>query len=214
LITELEFSFLCACQERVIRTQEVVPLLAHHVGVLPEELFYHFAIPPRPTQHGLIDGSDWTFGPHGLECDLKNTQDGRFLQLEFGPHGRYDTFTGWGVLQFVMTTKSPWREFPELKAFLTKTLPPYNKRFGSHAKMKTLADRLEELQLVEVADQELCALKDKYTQIQPDGSRYISWPPEYKDYPPNFYLDTMVCYRWILSELGKQVVILGAQELG
>jgi hypothetical protein len=214
LITELEFSFLCACQEMVIRMKEMVPILAHHVRVLPEELLYHFVTPPRPKQSGLIDGSDWKFRPHGLECDLKNTRDGRFLLLEFGPHGRCDTFTGWGVLQFVMTTKSPWREFPELKAFLAETPPPHNERSGSHERMKTLADRLEALQLVEVADQERCALRDKYTQIKPDGNRYISWPPEYKDYPPNFYLDTMVCDRWILSELGKQVANTGAKELG
>ena len=54
--------------------------------------------------------------------------------------------------------------------------PPYNERSGSHSKMQSLADRLEELRLVEVADRELCALKDKYTQVQLDGSRVVPLP--------------------------------------
>jgi len=50
-------------------------------------------------------------------------------------------------------------------------------------------------QEVEVADRDLCALKDQYTQVQPDGSRAVSWPPECKDYPQYFYWDTLVCDR-------------------
>ena len=34
--TQLEFSFLHACQEAVFRQQELVPLLAHHLGVRPD----------------------------------------------------------------------------------------------------------------------------------------------------------------------------------
>jgi hypothetical protein len=116
----------------------MVPLLAHHLGVAPEEVFYRWIRSPGCEQSGSIAGSDWRYFFHGLECDLKNVCDGRFLRLDFGPNGRYDTFTGWGILQFIMTTKHPWHEFPELKAFLAAGPEPCNERSGSHHKMAGL----------------------------------------------------------------------------
>jgi hypothetical protein len=213
LITKLEFSFLCACEEAVSRQQELMPLLAYYLRVKPEEVFYHWAIPPRCKQVGVLGDTGWKYFFHGSECDLKNTRDGRFLRLDFGPHGRFDTFSGFGILQFVMTSIAPWREFPELRTFLAETPPPYNELSGSHAKMVTFADRIQELKLVEVADPKLCELVKKYTHIQPNGSHVTSLPNEFNNPAERNFWNAQVCKRWVLSGSGKYTIKTKEQVL-
>lgn len=74
---------------------------------------------------------------------LEHLSDGRFLRVDFGPGGCLDTSTGWGVLQFVMASKVPWREFPELRAHLAGKPPPYDELSGSHERMVEIVDKLE-----------------------------------------------------------------------
>jgi len=205
LVTELELSFLCACGEAVKRQQELVPLLADHLGVLPTEVLYHAVIPPGCEQLGFIAQTEWKYFFHGLECDLKNSQDGRFLRLDFGPNGRFDTFSGWGILQFIMTTKAPWRTFPSLQCFLAEKVPPYNEFSGSHEKMIQITKRLEELNCFEVADPKLCLVVEQSRILQPDGRELLSLPPELKN-NPRCLPDALVCGRWILSDYGKQLI--------
>jgi hypothetical protein len=215
MLTDLEYTFLCACQEAVLRQQELVPMLAHSLDVEPNEVFYHWVKPPRPhrEQRGKIANTDWKYYFHGYECDLKNAQDGRFLRIDFGPHGRFDTFSGWGVLQFVMTTKSPWRVFPDLQAFLAEKSPPYNELSGSHQKMTQLASRMVELNLVEAADSELCKLIEEHTYIEPNGWHVVKLPAPYNDWTRPEFWDSAVCKKWVFSDLGKRVIAGGVQVL-
>jgi hypothetical protein len=195
----------------VSRQQELVPLLAHYLGVQPEEVFYRWAMSPRCEQHGLLGKTNWAYFFHGAECDLKNSLDGRFLRLDFGPRGKFDTFSGFGILQFVMTTKAPWREFPELREFFAETSPPYNELSGSHAKMSAIANRLKQLGFFEVADKELFTMVEQHTEVQPDGSRSIHLPSGFNDPTQHAFWDVGVCHRWVLSELGKQTIKSGRQ---
>jgi len=184
--TDIQYAFLCACQEVVLRQSELVPALARTLRVAPQEVFYHWAMPPRCRQTGTIAGSSWRFFFHGLECDLKNP-DGRFLRVDFGPGGRFDAFTGWGVLQFVMTSKAPWREYPELRRHLAEGLPPFDELSGSHERMVSLFSDLADLGLVEVASAKIG------TKEANDPEKQAFW-------------DALVCHVWILSELGKQTL--------
>lgn len=206
MLNELEFSFLCACQEAVLRQQELVPLLSDQLGVQPKEVFYRWVMPPRCKQSGELDGTGWHYLFHGMECDLKNMQDGRFLRVEFGPHGRLDTFSGFSVLQFVMTTTAPWRMFPALREFLTEVPPPYNELSGSHENMVALDKRIHELQLVEAADPELCAFVNAHTQIGSDGSKILQLPPGFNNQANPAFYDALVCGRRVLSAAGKRLL--------
>jgi hypothetical protein len=205
-LTNLERAFLLACHEAVIRQQEIAPLLAAELAVRPEQLFYHWAIPPRCQQSGTFANGAWRYFFHGLECDLENLQDGRFLRLDFGPQGRLDTFTGWGVLQFVMAAQPPWREFPALRDFLTEKPPPYHRLSGSHQKMCLLADHLWDSGLVEAADPHLCSLVQTWQHIEPDGKHVTKLPPEYTGITTPRFWDTSVCGRWVISASGKQLI--------
>ncbi len=211
MTSELEYSFLCACQEVVKRQQELVPALAHTLQVQPEQVFYHWAVPPRCSQTGRLANGEWDYFFHGLECNLKNVQDGRFLRVEFGPKGRFDTFSGWSVLQFVMTAQVPWHEFPDLRAFLADGPPPYDELSGSYEKTSLLSDRLERLGFVEAADKNLQRLVEQHTHVEPDGSRVVSLPTEFNDITRYVFWDVQVCQRWILSDLGKHAIEGGIQ---
>jgi hypothetical protein len=203
MINRLEFYFLCACQELVFRQQELLYELGKTLHIPPEDIGYNWAI-YRSNQVGMIANSEWRYFFHGLECDLKHRSDARFLRIDFGPQGRLDTFTGWGVLQFIMTSKAPWQEFPELRAYLADKPPPFNELSGSHEKMINFLDRLGDSQLIEVADPELCMLVEKYTTINANGQQVVSLP---EDLPERiFWFDSMVCNRLVISELGKQVI--------
>jgi uncharacterized protein DUF6896 len=204
-MNELEFSFLCACQELVIRQNELLPDLTEALGIPQTELYYAW-MTGRVDQCGQFLGGEWRYFFHGLECDLGHWSDGRFVRVDFGPHGRTDTFTGWGVMQFVMTSRSPWRCFPELQAYLANRPPPYDGLSGSHGKMVALAARLEELGLVAPADLELCAFEQQHTVVEPSGRRVWRFPAEL---PDQAALDLMVCHRWVLSARGRQTIAAG-----
>ena len=93
-----------------------------------------------------------------------------------------------------------------MNAVLDAPPPPYDEYSGSHGRMVALADRIRELMLVEVADEELCALEEKHTHIQPDGSRLISLPAPFNDSSRCEYWDAQVCGTSILSDLGRVVI--------
>lgn len=187
MITNLENSFLVACQEVILRQQELVPALAETLGVQPGEVFYHWVMPPKCQRSGAIVGTDWRYFFHGLECDLKHLSDGRFLRVDFGPGGRFDTFSGWGVMQFVMVSQAPWREFPELRAHLAEKPPPFHELSGSHERMVAIVDKLEELRLIEPVGLERGMVEER------DPSKRAFW-------------DACVNHRMVLTEFGKQVI--------
>src|SRR5438093_10228457 len=133
--------FFHACCQVVLRQEELVPALAKVLGVRPDEVFYTWAA-RKCEQTGFLD-EKWRYFFHGLECDLRNLKDGRFLRIDFGPGGRFDAFTAWGVTQFVMTSKEPWPDFGELRDYLAKGALPYTEHSGSAEKAERLLDRLQ-----------------------------------------------------------------------
>src|SRR5207244_3171047 len=147
-------------------------------------------------QHGDLEKSDWAYFFHGLECDLKNEIDGRFLRLDFGPGGRIDTFTAWGVLQFIMTSVAPWQEFPQLRANFASCEPPWDERSGSLSKMRQVWDRLEVNGMFEAAAPELVELRAKYTATGPDGIAYVRFPTDMSE---KMIMDCSVAWRLRLS---------------
>ena len=131
--------------------------------------------------------------------------DGRFLRVDFGPGGRYDTFTGFGVLQFVMTSRPPWREFDELRTYLADGPPPHDELSGSHKGMVALIKGLKAAGYVEFADPDLCAWKKRHTVTDSSGRHVLRMPREYAPHSRETY-DTSVSSRLVVSDLGRQVL--------
>ena len=137
-----KIDILNACSEAERRQQEMLPLLASALHVPAEDVFYTWAI-RRCRQRGELPGTPWGYFFHGLECDLKNSADGRFLRLDFGPRGRIDTISAWGVLQFLMTSAAPWPDFAALKQLFADKAPPYDQLSGNFPKFCEYWDSLE-----------------------------------------------------------------------
>lgn len=209
-MTPLEVQFLQASAELVRRQQEIAPLLAEYLGVSPAGLYRLWMEErERVRQTGRIEGSEWYYFFHGLECDL-NHRDGRAIRLDFGPQGRLDTFTPQGVMQFVMAVREPWRQFPELRAYLTQEASPnpYGSPTGSHQRMSELADALNAAGMVEPADIWLAQLRETYTVRGTGDTAFRIELPLVLN--PEAYEDALVCARWVLSAKGWQQV--GADE--
>ena len=104
-----------------------MPMLATHLGVQANDVFYGWMRRKFPKihetadfphiQYGPLGATGWTRFFHGTECDLTNT-DGRFLRIEFGPGGRTDIVSSYAVQQFVMASREPWASFERVKAFI------------------------------------------------------------------------------------------------
>lgn len=201
-LSPLERGVLEACREAVARQREMLPLLAKPLRVPDEQVFYTWAF-RRCQQRGRLEGTDWSYFFHGLECDLRNAADGRFLRIDFGPGGRVDTFTLWGVLQFIMTAAFPWREFPELKRLFAKGGPPFDEFSGSWDKIAPVWDGLEARGAFERADPGLRDLEERYTTVGADGLRYVRFP---EHTPPETAVDCSVAHRLTLSDRGQRLL--------
>ncbi|MDY3559438.1 hypothetical protein R5W23_000431 [Gemmata sp. JC673] len=199
-----DFDLLTACFEARRRQREMLPLIASALSVPDERVFYTWmAGADRDIED--IPNSPWKFRFHGFECDLRNTDDGRFLRYDFGPGGRCDCVTAWGVLQFVMTTKAPWREFPALRAQLARTGPPYDYLSGDHAKVSEAWDRLERAGCFEPADPALVAFEALYTRTGTDGRRCVSYPEGTLNQTA---IDCSVAHRQLLTDRARALLEL------
>lgn len=200
----IELGVLEACQEVVSRQREMLPLLAAALEVPEDQVFYTWAF-RRCEQRGSsrLEGTEWVYRFHGLECDIENVSDGRYLRIDFGPRGRVDTFSAWGVLQFLMTSVPPWREFPQLKAYFAKSAPPFNSLSGSWEKLVPVWDRLEAGGAFEKADASLVELIDRHTSRGPDGLMYVKFPTEVSE---ETQMDCLVAARPRLSQRGVQLL--------
>jgi hypothetical protein len=208
-VDALELGVLEACREVVVRQQELLPLLAQTLKVPEGRVFYTWAFRKCP-QRGRLEGTDWVYFFHGLECDLKNLTDGRFLRIDFGPHGRTDTFTAWGVLQFIMTSVPPWPEFPDLREYFAKGPPPFDQFSGSLAKMSPVWDRLEAEGAFEKADPGLVELQAQHTVPGPDGLLHVRFPPGFSE---ETAVNCSVASRRCLSRDGRQFLEKHLTEL-
>jgi hypothetical protein len=198
----IEVGVLEACQEVALRQREMLPQLAAALEVPEDQVFYTWAF-RKCRQHGSLDGGDWNYFFHGLECDLNNTADGRHLRIDFGPGGSVETFTAWGVLQFIMTSVAPWREFPQLQARFAKGPGPFDQFSGAMEKMSPVWDRLEAMGAFEKADPSLLELEAKSTKLGPDGLRHLQFPPEISE---TTQIDCSVAGRQRLSLCGTRLL--------
>ncbi len=193
---------LTACNEMTNRIREILPLLESTVGTYQGEVFYTWAF-RRCKQSGEIPDTSWSYFFHGYECDVKNTSDGRFLRIDFGPGGMTDTFTAWGVLQFIMTSVEPWSRFDDLKLFFAKNNPPFDQFSGNSDKIYDIWDILKDEGCFETANKKLVQLKKQYTSVNPIGIRYIKFPATVSQ---KTQFDCSVAHRKIISQHGHDLI--------
>jgi hypothetical protein len=189
LLDPIELGVLEACYEAGVRRREMLPVLAEAIGVAPAEVFYTWMF--RRTYYF-----------HGFECDLEH-DDGRLLRYDFGPGGRVDTFTAFGVLQCVMTSAPPWSGFLDLKAQFRRDEPVPARLAGDHGKLGVVWDALEARGVFEPADPGLVAFQDRHSSVGPDGITYVRYPP---DTPEKMMIDCAVAGRPILSPVGLRLL--------
>ena len=198
----IELGVLEACQEVTLRQRELLPLLADALDVPESDVWYTWAL-RSCGQCGALGGTDWVYFFHGYECDLSNVADGRHMRIDFGPRGRLDTFTSWGVLQFIMTSVPPWHEDPHLKEYFGKGMPPYDRYSGCTDKFYPVWDRLEASGAFEKADQSLVDFQARHTALGPDGIMYIRFPPGTSE---ETAVDCSVAHRQRLSPWAIQIL--------
>jgi hypothetical protein len=207
-LTDLERAFLVAARDPAVKQEEFYAWLAAHLGHDPYDFWITRRLSPVPMGWlqrqrlrwlvrrlggGRFERWAWSF--HGLECDVWNLDDGRFVRIDFGPSTRRLAITGWGVLQYVMTTRAPWRSFEQLRGFLAAKAPPYDELSGDHGKMSAICDRLEQLDLLVYADPELAALAC-------DRSTNDAVTAHERDYP----MDPYLAQRLVLSPRASALV--------
>lgn len=198
----LEIRILEACQEAVTRNQEFLPLLSKAIDVEKiEEVLYSWAF-RRCKQSGQLNYV-WKYRFHGLECDLKNSSDGRYLRIDFGPNGRVDTFSAWGILQFIMTSVSPWSRFDDLKSYFAKTTPPYDRFSGDSDKFHRVWDKITNNGCFDVANADLLELQEKHTYTSENGTHFIKFPSEISE---KTKVDTHVAHRRVISQYGYKLL--------
>jgi hypothetical protein len=198
-----DLDLLAACFEARRRQQEMLPLIAAALGVPDRRVFYTWMARQDRDLEDIPD-SPWKFRSHGFECDLRNTDDGRYLRYDFGPGGRYDCVSAWGVLQFVMTTKAPWREFPALRERLARTGPPYDYLSGDQTRVSEAWGRLESAGCFEPADPGLVAFQARHTTIGRDGISYVSYPEGTSD---ETMVDCSVAHRRLLTARARALLV-------
>jgi hypothetical protein len=203
----IELGVLEACYEAGVRRREMLPHLADAIGVAPDEVFYAWVLKRRELlerhgQHGRVGQTGWTYFFHGYECDLTHG-DGRLLRYDFGPGGRVDTFTSWGVLQYIMTSALPWSGFLDLKARLARDEPARAAVAGDDRKMAAVWGALDARGVFQPAEPELVAFRTQYTSVGPDGITYVRYPP---DTPEEIMIDCAVAHRPILSPVGLRLL--------
>ena len=156
----IELGVLEACEELIHRQKELVPVLALALHVPVENLLHAWKLGKFP-QHGELPDTNWKYFFHGCECDLSNTSDDRFLRVDFGPHGRIDTFSSWGVWQFIRRSSAPWREFREIKNHILDGASTLDPAAGYYDRFCPIWDSLDKFGAFEVADRDLLELTER-----------------------------------------------------
>ncbi|WP_110520037.1 DUF6896 domain-containing protein [Herpetosiphon llansteffanensis] len=194
----INHQLLAACRESVQRQVELISLLAASWNMQPNDVYYNWR--SQRTQSGMIAGTAWRYFFHGLECDMSNQQDGRFVRIEFGPGGRADCISSYSVLQFIMTSKAPWGYYPELQAQLADKPAPFDEHSGDYQAIHTLIEPLYAANLIGLADPALLAIQEQALVVTPEGRQTYELPAPYNNPNTHGFWDVMVCQRMVLKQ--------------
>lgn len=206
-LTPVELSVLAACQDALMEKKKLIAKLANTLCLEPRDIFYHW-IGGKLRQHGYVTGNQWKYFFHGLECDLRHSRDDRFLRIEFGPGGRIDTFTDWGIYQFITSFKDNWPSSPAVAAYFSKNTPFHHvhatEQLDAYQKISFIINRLKSLKLtIPVAPELTKALNGCSVKNQGSTEIIIQLPKHLTDHK---YFDTRVCNRLIISPKGWEVL--------
>lgn len=195
---QLERDFLAAAAELVFRQGELLSRVEMALGVDPYE--YWIRRGGQPADADPEGDGEWRWTFHGLEVDIAHQRDGRFVRVDFGPRGRRDVFTDYGIGLFVCHTRAPWREFPRLKAALD--------RGDGEPKFEVVTSLYEALMEkgdFEHADPQLVALAERYTTTTA-GHSVLAVPPALQPDPAE---DLLLARRLAISGSGRRRLIGG-----
>ncbi|KPL88126.1 DUF6896 domain-containing protein [Herpetosiphon geysericola] len=190
--------FLAAYRESVQRQVELINLLAASWDMQPNEVYYNWR--SQHAQAGMIVDTAWRYFFHGLECDISNQEDGRFVRIEFGPGGRADCISSFSVLQFIMTSKAPWGYYPELQAQLAYKPAPFDELSGDYHAIHALIEPLYTAKLIELADPTLQPILEQALVFTPEGSQRYELPAPDGNPNTHGFWDMMVCHRMVLKQ--------------
>ncbi len=189
---------LAACRESVQRQVELISLLATSWHMQPHDVYYNWR--SQSAQSGIIPETHWRYWFHGLECDIQDQHDGRFVRIAFGPGGRADCISSFSVLQFIMTSKAPWGYYPELQAQLADKPPPFDELSGNYHEMQRLFEPIYAANLIELADPNLHTIQEQSLVITAEGNQRYELPPPYNNPNEHGFWDVLVCERMILKQ--------------
>lgn len=211
---EIARKFLVAWYDSLMFRQELVPLLAETIGVEPADIVYQSQVPQYAKSFqwdGVIRNTSWKFAFHGIaECTLFRPEDTRILELKFGPYGRYDTFSGWDTLLFVMASTSPWPEYHELKDYFAEDPQPHDFLTGDYHLMREIESDIMQLDLFEIVNRSLYELSCELYKTYRDGVLY-SPPAPYNDLYSRLYWDLEMSGALVLSQKGQQLFRQGIE---
>jgi hypothetical protein len=197
-MTQIELEYLIACYDSVVLRRPLLASLAASLNVPANELYYLWAARQCP-QRGTFQSGEWAYFFHGCECDVRHPSDGRFVRIDFAPHGNTEAFSTWAVAQFIMASTAPWPQFTGLKTFLAEGGAPCDRRSASIEKAATLTDRLESAGLIKTADPELLAFAERHTVPNGEGIPVLRLPTGFSE---RRYFDILVAGRKLISEAG------------
>jgi len=181
----VELSVLTACQKMIQIKQKLIKPLAKQFEIPPQAIFYNWLLGKIP-QHGYFSDHSWKYFFHGFECDLRHCHEGLMIRIEFGPQGRIDTFTDWGLFQFITTFHPHWFSAPTVVRYFAKI--PEN--LENYQKISFIINQFKYLQLVIPVAPEL--IKDSLF----DSSALTE----------DQYFDSRVGHRLIISPPGWEVL--------
>lgn len=185
-INPIELRVLILCQELIQVKQKFIKRMARMLGIEPQEIFYAWLSGTIP-QHGHLPSKKWKYFFHGFECDLRHCGDGRMIRIEFGPGGRIDTFTDWGIFQYLISSKSYWFSKPEVIQYFSA----YHE-IEDYQKISVIVNKLK-----------------SYQWVVPVASK-LHEPIHFSLLPTLLaerkYLDSRVCHRLIVSSQGWELL--------
>ncbi len=206
-LTSVELNVLTACQEALQEKQKLIHLLSKTFRLEPQNIFYHW-INGKLPQHGYLSNKQWKYFFHGLECDLRH-QDGRFIRMEFGPGGRIDTFTDWGIYKYITSFKKHWLTSIDVDSYLAKLMAS-PESLDNYQKTSLIVNRLKDLKLlVPVAPELAKELNGCHVKTFGASEMVVQLPKHLTD---RKYFDTRVCNRLIIAAKGWQLLPATASQ--